>query len=77
MEKAGLEFPLLDEEEHALSRNFKIGAVPELVIIDESGYLRYRGPAGKDARAAIEAVIGHMVPVPNPEPSDSGGCPIS
>jgi hypothetical protein len=38
--------------------------------------LRYRGPVGKDARAAIEAIIGHMVPVPNPEPPDAEGCPL-
>jgi peroxiredoxin len=77
MKKAGLDFLLVNDEVRTLSRDFKIVNLPELVIIDESGNLRYRGPVGKDARAAIEAVIGHMVPVPNPEPPDSGGCPVS
>jgi thiol-disulfide isomerase/thioredoxin len=75
--KAELNFTLLDEQEHALSSAFKITGVPELVIFDESGYLRYRGPIGKDARAAIEALIGHIVPVPNPEPPVTGGCSVS
>jgi len=76
MTKAELRFPLLNEDERSLTRAFKIGTVPELIIIDESGNLRYRGPIGKDARAAIEAVIGHMVPVPNPEPTETGGCAL-
>jgi hypothetical protein len=74
--KAGLPVPVLDDTNHQLSERFKVGSVPFLVIIDESGLLRFRGPPGKDARQAIEAVIGHMVPVPNPEPLTPEECSV-
>jgi AhpC/TSA family protein len=68
--------PLLTEEDHAVTELLNVQFIPELVIIDESGDLRYRGPVGKDARKAIEAVISHLEPVANPEPASSTGCPI-
>jgi len=76
MEKAGLHFPVVEQEAHSLTNVFKISSVPMLVIIDESGELRYRGPFDKDARKAFEAVIGHMEPVPNAEPAAAGTCQL-
>ena len=74
--KTYAEVPLLTEEERFLTKVLNVQSVPEIVILDESGDLRYRGPVGKDARKAIEAVIGHLEPVPEPEPPDPAGCPI-
>ena len=74
--KTYAEVPLLTEEERFLTKVLNVQSVPEIVILDESGDLRYRGPVGKDARKAIEAVIGHLEPVPEPEPPDPAGCPL-
>jgi hypothetical protein len=74
--RAGLPIPVLEDPNRLLTQAFKVGSVPFLVIIDESEVLRYRGPPGKDARQAIEAVIGHMVPVPNPEPLTQEECSV-
>ncbi len=76
MKKAGLSFSVVDEEGHSLTTALKIESIPEFLILDEEGYLHYRGPMGKEARRAIEAVIGHMVNVPDPEPPQTGGCPL-
>ncbi len=76
LNKEGLHFSLVDAEDRSLLSTLRLEYVPEFLIIDESGDLRYRGPIGKDARRAIEAVIGHMDPVPNPEPNQTGGCSL-
>ena len=77
MKKAGLPISLLNDQAHSLVTAFGVQNAPELVILDESRNLRYRGPLGKEARSAIEALIGHMSPVPDPEPAEAGGCPVS
>ena len=77
LSKAGLPVPLLEDDTRTLIQNLAITSTPELVIFDEDGNLRYRGPVGKDARAALDALIGHIVPVPNAEPAEAGGCPLS
>lgn len=74
MRREGLAFPLLRDENHAASQLLRAQTAPLLVIIDEIGYLRYRGPLGAPARAALEASIGHVDPVPNPEPAIANVC---
>ena len=74
--KEGLPILLVDSGDRSLWPILKVEYTPEVLIIDESGDLHYRGPVGKEARQAIEAVIGHMDPVPNPEPPQNGGCPL-
>jgi hypothetical protein len=76
MAKAGLDIPLLEEEDHALTQFFRIGSIPMLVIIDEFGDFRYRGPLGRDARQAIEAVISHIDPVAHPQPLAQEECSV-
>jgi hypothetical protein len=76
MDKADLPFPMVEDEDHSLTTALKIESIPEFLILDEEGYLHYRGPMGKEARRAIEAVIGHMVVVPDPEPVQAAGCPV-
>jgi hypothetical protein len=76
MSKAGLPYSVVDGESRALTTTLKVESIPKFLILDEEGYLLYRGPMGKEARRAIEAIIGHMAAVPNPEPTTSGGCPL-
>jgi hypothetical protein len=76
LKKADLAIPLLKEKGHSITAAFKIGSVPMLAIIDESGDIRFRGPPGKDARQAIEAVIGHMDAVSHPEPLIQEECSV-
>ncbi len=87
MAKAGLDFPLLRDKDGEIARALKVTGIPEIVILDEDAMLRYRGalhdsiqtPAQKPkrwpAREAIEAVIGHVDPVPEAEPTLFIGCP--
>ena len=83
MSKAGLTYPALRDENHQVAKTLHAMAAPEIMIIDEWGHLRYRGPLRSSdasrtpyAREAIEAVIGHVNSVPNAEPGDLTGCPI-
>ena len=89
MQKAGVPYPVVMDPSRTANASLNINAVPELVIIDESGVLRYRGPlqgfkqtptgikrGAPFARKAMDAIIGHTEAVPNPEPGDLGGCPI-
>ena len=66
----------------------RIERTPTLLLIDESGVLRYRGPLGlssskrpgdrrKYGREALEAIIGHTDSVPNPEPPTEAGCAVT
>ena len=89
MKKAGLPYQAVRDENQKVATQLHVTATPEIVIIDEWGHLRYRGPlhdapqtpGGKPqhfyARKAIEAVIGHIERVPDPEPGDFIGCPIT
>lgn len=79
-------FAILDDADRAVSRFFQVQQVPTLVILDEDGVMRYRGPvegfsqddkrAQPYGRKALEAVIGHVDAVPDAEPRSSGGCGI-
>jgi len=89
MLKAGLTYPAVRDERQRAAVKLNATATPEILIIDEWGNLRYRGPLhdaiqtpGKKphieyARDALEAVIGHVDPVPSAEPGDFIGCPIN
>ena len=73
---SGLGVPVLRDLQGILARRFAVTKTPTLVIIDEGWKLRYRGPLGKVARQAIEAVISHQEPVDTPESLVTTGCPI-
>jgi peroxiredoxin len=83
---AGYVFPYLYDESQAVARAFDAACTPDLYIFDAQGKLAYRGqfdgarPAndvpvtGRDARAAIEALLaGHA---PNADQIPSIGCNI-
>jgi peroxiredoxin len=85
---AKLPFPAVRDEGAKVARALKVQATPTILIVDESGVLRYRGPlhdAGETpgrrpkihyAKEAIEAVIGHIQGVTYAEPTAFVGCPI-
>jgi peroxiredoxin len=88
MQKAGLPYPAVRDVDQQVAKALNITATPQIVVIDESGYLRYRGalddsvkdpnrmrPKGL-AKPAIEAVISHIEYPKNPEPTDFIGCEI-
>ncbi len=59
-------------------RALKLTATPEVLIFDEAGVLRYRGPVTGPARAdeALDTIIGHVESVPTPEPANLPGCRV-
>jgi peroxiredoxin len=82
MQKAGLTHKAVRDDQHHVADKLHILQTPELVIIDEWGILRYRGPLksadGKIlyAQKALDALIGHFEQVPLAEPDLGPGCPI-
>lgn len=75
LKKAHIPISVLKESSPKLRDIFHVSATPTLVLLDEGGYLRYRGPFGKPARRAIEALISHVKSVPEPEPVVTEACP--
>jgi len=74
--KAGMKIPVVQDPSGTLRHILKVKATPEILIMDEDGFLMYRGPMSRETRPAINAVIGHTDPVPHPEPAMSKGCPV-
>lgn len=83
---AGYVFPYLFDESQAVARAFDAACTPDLYIYDAQGKLAYRGQfddarpktdapvTGKDARAAIEALLKGSAPSDDQKPSI--GCNI-
>jgi peroxiredoxin len=83
---AGYVFPYLFDESQAVARAFDAACTPDLYIYDAQGKLAYRGQfddarpktdtpvTGKDARAAIEALLAGRAPSADQKPSI--GCNI-
>jgi peroxiredoxin len=84
--EAGYVFPYLYDESQAVARAFDAACTPDLFIFDAQGKLAYRGqfddarPAndaqvtGRDARAAVEALLAGRAPTSDQKPSI--GCNI-
>jgi hypothetical protein len=80
----GMPIPVV--QDRTVLKALKIKTTPTVLIIDEAGTLRYRGPLhdakpGEKpriayAKEAIEAVIGHVGGVSNAEPVSPNGCPL-
>lgn len=68
--------PVVRDPSGTLQHTLKVTETPEILLMDEDGFLRYRGPPGRELRSAIDAVIGHTEPVPKPEPAVTTGCPV-
>jgi peroxiredoxin len=83
---AGYVFPYLFDESQAVARAFDAACTPDLYIYDADGKLAYRGQfddsrpktdvpvTGKDARAAVEALLAGRAPSDDQKPSI--GCNI-
>jgi peroxiredoxin len=83
---AGYVFPYLFDESQAVARAFEAACTPDLYIYDAQGKLAYRGQfddarpkndapvTGKDARAAVEALVAGRSPSAEQQPSI--GCNI-
>lgn len=76
LDRAKLQLPIVQDGSIKLKDAFRIRTAPTLLIIDEGGYLRYRGPLGKPARTALEAQISHMNMVASPELPLTEGCSL-
>lgn len=84
--EAGYTFPYLYDESQGVARAFDAACTPDLYIFDAEGKLAYHGQfddsrpkntepvTGKDARAAIEALLAGKRP--SPEQIPSIGCSI-
>jgi peroxiredoxin len=84
--QAGYVFPYLYDETQAVARAFEAACTPDLYIYDAEGKLAYRGQfddsrpkndapvTGKDARAAVEALLAGHAPSATQQPSI--GCNI-
>jgi peroxiredoxin len=85
-QQAGYVFPYLFDETQQVARAFDAACTPDLYIYDANGLLAYRGQfddsrpktdvpvTGKDARAAVEALVAGRAPAPDQQPSI--GCNI-
>ena len=83
---AGFVFPSLYDETQAVARAFDAACTPDLYIFDAEGKLAYHGQfddarpgnslpvTGRDARAAVEALLAGQRPLP--EQKASIGCSI-
>ncbi|HEY2409393.1 MAG TPA: thioredoxin family protein [Polyangiaceae bacterium] len=84
--EAGYPFPYLYDESQSVAKAFDAACTPDLYIFDAQGKLAYHGQfdaarprndepvTGKDARAAIEALLAGKTP--SPEQTASIGCNI-
>lgn len=70
-----LAWGLSRDAEGDVARLFHIQKLPTVLIIDESGYLRYRGPLDR-VEEALKTVIAHIDPLLEPEPAVTEGCPL-
>jgi cytochrome oxidase Cu insertion factor (SCO1/SenC/PrrC family) len=84
--QAAYVFPYLYDESQAVAKAFQAACTPDLYIFDAAGKLAYRGQfddsrpsngvpvTGKDARAAVEALLAGQKP--NDDQRPSIGCNI-
>ena len=85
-QQAGYVFPYLYDESQEVAKAFQAACTPDLYIFDAAGKLAYRGQfddsrpsnglpvTGKDARAAVEALLAGRKP--SEEQTPSIGCNI-
>ncbi len=70
-----LPWPIVHDDEHAAASMLRISGTPEVLLIDEYGVLKYRGPV-KGVWPALDAAIGHIDTVQDPEPPFEGKCAL-
>jgi peroxiredoxin len=83
---AGYDFPYVFDESQEVAKAFRAVCTPEFYVFDAAGRLAYRGRfddatpkndvpvTGRDARAAVEALLAGKRPSPDQQPSI--GCSI-
>jgi peroxiredoxin len=67
LQRERLAWPVLRDDRKKAATLFKVTATPAVLIVDEEGILRYRGPVS-GAPNALDAIIGHVDEVKDPEP---------
>lgn len=84
--RAGYPFPYLYDEAQSVAKAFRAACTPEIYVFDTEGRLGYRGRfdestpknqakvTGRDARAAVDALLSGKSPDPDQRPSI--GCSI-
>lgn len=84
--RAGYPFPYLYDDEQEVAKAFHAACTPELYFFDKAGRLAYRGRfdestpknqvpvTGRDARAALDAMLAGRAP--DPDQKASIGCSI-
>lgn len=84
--RVGYPFPYLYDETQEVARAFRAACTPEIYVFDPAGRLAYRGRldestprnglpvTGRDARAAIDALLAGRTP--DPDQRASIGCSI-
>jgi hypothetical protein len=70
-----LPWPAVQDDQREATSFLKITGTPEVLIIDEYGVLKYRGPLA-GAPKALDTVIGHIDTLKDPEPPLTGGCAL-
>jgi len=77
MKTTGLNYPLGFDSDNHVAKVLGLSKLPAILILDESGRLQYRGPLDKRKTAqALDAIIGHIDAVKNPELPIVNGCAI-
>jgi len=72
LEREKLPWPVV-QDNHRKAAWLKITKTPEVLILDEYGVLKYRGPVA-NVKKALDTVIGHIDAVQEPEPPMVEGC---
>jgi len=75
MKKAKMDYTVVRDEDGQAAKLLHATVAPEIVVIDEWGYVRYRGGI-KNIRDIFNSVIGHEPLNQEAEPKDVEGCPI-
>jgi peroxiredoxin len=75
MKKAHLNYPAVRDDQQKMARALNVTVLPEIIIVDDWGQLRYRGSL-KGAEDALVKIIGHADEAYQAEPGGLEGCPL-
>lgn len=78
LKNANLEaIPVVYDQSKNAVRLLNPPGTPWMMVLDETGHLRYRGPLHTpDTDQVMDDIIGHVQPVINPEPGGTPQCPL-
>ncbi len=68
-----LNWPLSHDPGGLAAKALMVTQLPTVVLVDESGFIRYRGPIEK-TEEALKNLIGHVDPIRDPEPLIQNAC---